>query len=116
MAREIISSDFELKTRLTMAAERENSNQFKDFKNNSKSVEELRRRRAELSEEIRKVKKEDYLQERRNINIADESSLQEQNPQVTVNTSMEQIFIDINLIVFEIDLIFRANVFDNLPN
>lgn len=96
MAREIISSDFELKTRLTMAAERENSNQFKDFKNNSKSVEELRRRRAELSEEIRKVKKEDYLQERRNINIADESSLQEQNPQVTVNTSMEQIFIDIN--------------------
>ena len=57
-------------------------------------LQDLRRRRTEVSVEIRKAKKDDHLLKRRNmIDIDDEplSPLQEQNRQAAANMSIEDI-------------------------
>ncbi|BFZ25262.1 hypothetical protein BsWGS_28301 [Bradybaena similaris] len=55
------------------------------YKNKGRDIEDLRRRRAETSVEIRKLKKEETLLKRRNVEVSDDeppSPLQEQNKTV----------------------------------
>ena len=61
-------------------------------------MKDLRRRRTEVSVEIRKAKKDDHLLKRRNLDIDDEplSPLQEQNRQAAANMSIEEIVSGIN--------------------
>merc|ERR1712071_397029 len=85
---------FVLKNSLKMPTEAGNPSRLKDFKNKGRDVEDLRRRRTEVSVEIRKAKKDDHLLKRRNmIDIDDEplSPLQEQNRQAAANMSIEDI-------------------------
>jgi len=82
-----------------MPTEAGNPSRLKDFKNKGRDVEDLRRRRTEVSVEIRKAKKDDHLLKRRNmIDIDDEplSPLQEQNRQAAANMSIEDIVSGIN--------------------
>ena len=61
-------------------------------------MKDLRRRRTEVSVEIRKAKKDDHLLKRRNLDIDDEplSPLQEQNRQAAANMSIEEIVSGMN--------------------
>nr|KAF7438270.1 hypothetical protein H0235_000661 [Vespula pensylvanica] len=54
-----------------MAAEMLNKNRMMVFKNKGKDQEEMRRRRNEVTIELRKNKREETLQKRRNVPIAD---------------------------------------------
>uniref|UniRef100_A0A646QGB7 Importin subunit alpha n=1 Tax=Hemiscolopendra marginata TaxID=943146 RepID=A0A646QGB7_9MYRI len=75
---------------------------LKNFKNKGRDQNEMRRRRNEVNVELRKQKKDDQLQKRRNIDTDDEctSPLQEKNmaiamtiPEIVrgINSSEEQI-------------------------
>lgn len=64
------------------------------FKNKGKNPEEMRRRRNEVNVELRKARKDDQLQKRRNIGESDEpgSPLQESNCQSqTISMTLEEI-------------------------
>jgi importin subunit alpha-2 len=68
-------------------------NRLKNFKNKGKDNDELRRRRNEVSVELRKNKKDDMLSKRRNVGPGDDeptSPLQEQK-QPTPQLSIEEI-------------------------
>jgi len=73
-----------------------NENRLKNFKNKGKDNDELRRRRNEVSVELRKNKKDDMLSKRRNVALDDEplSPLQDNNQQTPV-LSIEEIQSDI---------------------
>ncbi|XP_065907898.1 importin subunit alpha-1-like [Dysidea avara] len=72
------------------SAQKENS-RLKSFKNQGLDSTELRRRRAEVSVELRKAKKEDQLMKRRNIAIEPETSplSDNSNGQATIPTTMD---------------------------
>lgn len=66
-----------------------------NFKNRGKNTEEMRRRRNEVTIELRKQRKDDQLSKRRNISEADPTSpLQESNSQTTAALmSVEEIMV-----------------------
>ncbi|XP_071509176.1 importin subunit alpha-5-like [Diadema antillarum] len=68
------------------------NNRLKAFKNKSKDVSELRRRRNEVSVELRKAKKDEQMLKRRNVNTEEEpvSPLQEKK-QPTVQMTIPEI-------------------------
>ena len=72
-----------------MLTEAEKYNRLKDFKNKGRDVEDLRRRRTDVSVEIRKTKRDDHLLKRRNIIDIEE---QEEN----LSMSIEDIISAIN--------------------
>jgi len=68
-------------------------NRLKNFKNKGKDNDELRRRRNEVSVELRKNKKEDMLSKRRNCGPIDDEPLSPlgENKQATPALSIEEI-------------------------
>ncbi|XP_071455364.1 importin subunit alpha-1 [Hetaerina americana] len=73
-------------------------NRLKTFKNRGKDLEEMRRRRSEVNVELRKARKDEQLQKRRNIALLDEpqSPLQESNNRTQLNMSIETIMSEMN--------------------
>lgn len=65
-----------------MSTEHGAASRLTSYKNKGRDIEDLRRRRAETSVELRKAKKEETMLKRRNVEISDDeasSPLQEQN-------------------------------------
>lgn len=72
----------------------ENKGRQQAYKAGTKSVQELRTRRHDVTVELRKNKKDDQMLKRRNIDVEDPTSpLKEANAQSpTSNMSLEEIF------------------------
>lgn len=85
-------------------------NRFRAYKNKGKDKEDLRRRRTEVSVELRKARKDDQLCKRRNLDLDDEPSspLQEKGPnkpQPTPTMPIEDIIAGIQGEVQETQLV-----------
>jgi len=84
---------------MPVAAQANTDDRLKAFKNKGKDVEELRRRRNEVSVDLRKQKKDDLLSKRRNVCVSDDdeptSPLQDQtnrHPTPTIDEIKAGIF------------------------
>lgn len=79
-----------------MPSQSENDNRLRHFKNKGKNCDEMRRRRNDVTVELRKARKDEQLQKRRNLAVDDEatSPLQENNVQIkSPLMSIEDILI-----------------------
>lgn len=60
-------------------------NRIKSFKNNSRNVSDIRSRRNDVTVELRKSKKDDQMNKRRNIDVNATSPLKEHNSPASPN-------------------------------
>ena len=86
-------------------------NRLKSYKNSSKSVSDIRSRRNDVTIELRKTKKDDQMNKRRNIDVNATSPLKEHNsPASPTNqalyTSLEEIIVHMRS--DDSTLVFRA--------
>ncbi|XP_014668060.1 PREDICTED: importin subunit alpha-5-like [Priapulus caudatus] len=84
-----------------MAPAQENAvTRLRNFKNKGKDVEELRRRRTDVSVELRKARKEDQLMKRRNVDTCPDdmptSPLQQQNTNKAPQMQLKDIIAGIH--------------------
>lgn len=86
-------------------------NRLKSYKNSSKSVSDIRSRRNDVTIELRKTKKDDQMNKRRNIDVNATSPLKEHNsPASPTNqplySSLEEIIVHMRS--DDSTLVFRA--------
>uniref|UniRef100_A0A1B6EDV8 Importin subunit alpha n=1 Tax=Clastoptera arizonana TaxID=38151 RepID=A0A1B6EDV8_9HEMI len=81
-----------------MPSQQENLHRREKYKNVGKNSDEMRRRRGEVTIELRKARKDDQLLKRRNISIVDEplSPLQDNNAKSPSNMSFDEIMAGMN--------------------
>lgn len=76
---------------------KENSGRLRSFKNRGKDQDEMRRRRNDVTVELRKAKKDEQLLKRRNLQVEpDDSPLQESNKVVPLDLSLPAIISNVN--------------------
>lgn len=71
-----------------MPSTKENEGRLKNFKNRSKDQDEMRRRRNDVTVELRKAKREEQLLKRRNMTVEPETPLTESNKQIPIDLSI----------------------------
>ncbi|CAI8046290.1 Importin subunit alpha-1, partial [Geodia barretti] len=76
---------------------KENSGRLRSFKNRGKDQDEMRRRRNDVTVELRRAKKDEQSLKRRNLQVEpDETPLQESNKTVPLDLSLPAIVSNIN--------------------
>jgi importin subunit alpha-2 len=76
---------------------KENSGRLRSFKNRGKDQDEMRRRRNDVTVELRRAKKDEQLLKKRNLQVEpDETPLQESNKTVPLDLSLPAIISNIN--------------------
>lgn len=70
---------------------KENAGRLRSFKNMSKDHDEMRRRRNDVTVELRKVKRDEQMLKRRNMTIEPDTPLTESNKQIPLDLSIPSI-------------------------